>query len=124
VGISDGVETVSGSGFIEGKNTGPTSTDGEAGQPLRRLVEPIEALDLGAARAIPAEVDQVLYIVSRPLEDRLDGPVGAISHPSGETPLQRATAGGITEEDTLNTSVNYHSHLDRILRQAGCDAPK
>jgi hypothetical protein len=72
------------------------TTDGladvEAAETLRLLVHHVDALDLSAARALPAERDQPLNGVVLPFEDRLDRPVPAVRDPAGDGVLLRETA--------------------------------
>jgi sulfate transport system ATP-binding protein len=56
----------------------------EPDEALGRLGDDVDAVDLRAARTLPAEVDERLDIVPVALEDGLDSSVGQISHPADD----------------------------------------
>src|SRR6266581_5120536 len=61
------------------------SRHAEADQTLGRLGDDVDAIDLRAARTVPAEVDERLDVMPVALEDGLDSSVGQISHPADDS---------------------------------------
>jgi sulfate/thiosulfate transport system ATP-binding protein len=82
------------------------AVDAEAGQPLGHLGRDVDALDLGASGAVPAEVDKSVDVGALALEDGLDSSVGTVAHPAGNTARPGGPLDGEAEADALDEAVH------------------
>jgi hypothetical protein len=79
---------------------------------LRLLLAHIHPLDHGAARALAAELDHRVHGAGLALEDRLNGAVGPVRHPAGDSEGLGATARRVAEEDPLDATVDDDAPTD------------
>jgi len=94
---------------------GTRSADLEPGEPLRRLVADVDALDLGLTRSALREADQLLYVLGLSLEDGLDRAVGTVARPARHVVRLRAPAERVAKEDTLDLAVHGNAAPNPIL---------
>ena len=78
----------------------------EADELLRSLGNDVDAVDVGATRAVAAEVDDGPDGAGLSLEDGLDSPVGMIPHPTGDTMRSGSPLDGEAEPDALDEPVH------------------
>src|SRR5687767_1662821 len=83
------------------------SPDDEAREALVLPVDLVNALDDRSGRALVHEGDQALDGLRRALEHGLDGALGRVSHPPGDTLLLREPADRVPEEHALNETLDY-----------------
>src|SRR5918994_3486019 len=92
-------------------------SDREALDALGGLLEDLDSPDRGAPRALAAKADHRLDSIGSALESGLDGPVLAVADPAGNAPRLRHPSRRVTEEDTLDATVDDHSPTDRTIRR-------
>src|SRR5213592_2156858 len=80
--------------------------DLEADEPLRLLVDDVDACHGRAARPVAAEADEGVDRVRVSLEDRLDAAVGAIADPAADGARSRRAGHRETEADALHTALD------------------
>lgn len=80
--------------------------DAESDEIFRSLGSDLETVDVGATRAVTAEVDDSVDGGGLPLEDSLDSPVGTIPHPTGDTARSGGSLDGEAEPDALDEAVH------------------
>jgi hypothetical protein len=102
--------------------------DVEATQALRFLLEDLDPIDVGAARAFLREPNQRFDRLGLALEHRLDCSVSAIVDPAGDAPDRCRPAERVAEADTLNVTVDDdtpthrpEANPDQIAGTASCD---
>ena len=79
---------------------------GETLEPFRLLADHVDPVHSRAARPLAGEVDEPLDGVALALEHRLDGPVGQVPRPAGDTGRLRAAAGRLAKEDALDMTLD------------------
>src|SRR6266571_3667129 len=88
------------------------SADDEAGQSLRGFFRHVHRLDLGAAWAPAAELDQALDAFRLTLEHGLHRSVPPVCDPAAEPVLLRQPAHGVAEEHALHVPVDDEAAAD------------
>jgi len=78
----------------------------EAGQALGFLLEDLDTLDLGAARALLAEADEGFHRFRLALEHCLESPVRPVTRPTGESAGLRRPGEGVPKPNALNAAVH------------------
>ena len=83
--------------------------DAKAVESLGLLGDDLDPGHPGVARALAAEVDELIDGLRLPLEYRLDGAVGAVRRPPRDPQRLRATPHAVAKEHALHPAVDYDS---------------
>jgi hypothetical protein len=102
--------------------------DVERAESLGRLGLHRDTRDHSQARPAPRPVNQVLHVVGRPFEDRLDPAIGQIPYPPTDTPFNGQPPARVPEVHPLDPPRDQHpvpNHSQTVLRDpAGGRSPK
>ena len=85
---------------------------------LGRLVEHLDAADVGAARTGLAEAHERGDGIRGALEGGLDGAVGTVADPTVDAARPGLLAGRVAEEDALHAPVDDHAAADSLVAHA------
>ena len=108
----------------KGAERRPSSSDGEAAQPFRLLLDDVDTVDARAARSVPAPANEGLDRVGLALEYCLDGPVGVVADPACDPARLCLSRGREAEADALDkapdedAAANHGAQRSKVVSMA------